>query len=350
MSNLVRVIYTTILFDIRDTLGISNSEYIFCDQVFKLSVKTGWCDKNQKFMSSNVGISDRGLRKMADRLIQIGLIEQGATGKYKTTDKWYKTAVLQEAEQSSTFLDRNKVPQKAEQSSTSKRNKVPQKAEQSSSTKEIKEIKEEIKEININENLINADSANPVTSHAYPVIEKKTEAAAAKSDPDGINDGSLNIDNEDKLREKVLGFFKDETFANYFIEHYAVKGFKIENVKSYAQSFAVQFFKEKNLHTGDAKSVKKQLAAWSFIFSKDNKEIEATKKLNQYATPTPAQPTSDTKEHQEYIKKIIRLSASDLTDEQIQILIKNKGNNVELVKREFRRREIRKNEMSNQTA
>ena len=99
---MAKVVYTTIIFSIRDVLGISNSEYIFCDQVHKLS-KDGWCKAKQAFLAKNLGISDRSIRSMADRLIGFGLIEQGATGKYKTTDKWYNIAVLENVEETSAF-------------------------------------------------------------------------------------------------------------------------------------------------------------------------------------------------------------------------------------------------------
>lgn len=147
MSNLI---YTTIIFSVRDRLSISNNEYILCDQIYNLS-RSGWCKSKQSYLAHNLGVSDRGIRKMADRLIKIGLIEQSATGKYKTTDKWYNIAVLEKAEQSSTSENGNKVPKEAEQSSSKKRNKVPMKAEQSSSSKENKEkINKENKDKDIN--------------------------------------------------------------------------------------------------------------------------------------------------------------------------------------------------------
>lgn len=221
---MARAIYTTIIFSIRDILGISNSEYIFCDQVHKLS-KDGWCKAKQTFLANNLGISDRGVRKMADRLIDLGLIEQGATGKYKTTDRWYKTAVLEEAEQSSTFEDRNKVPQEAEQSSSQKRNKVPQKAEQSSSTKE-----------------------NKYKTNFLKLKENK------ESDPDGVDDGGhhnteseIDIEAIEKEKEKSCAK-KEKSISNFDEQSEGVS--KFDNPK--------EFFKNWEVWLRYKQSIKKQ--------------------------------------------------------------------------------------------
>lgn len=84
MSN---VRYITILFDVRDNFGITNNEYILCSVIHKLSLKTGFCYASKKYLAEQVNVTEQGLYKMLNRLIEKGLIiRQEGTAFLKASD------------------------------------------------------------------------------------------------------------------------------------------------------------------------------------------------------------------------------------------------------------------------
>ena len=81
--------YVTVLFDVRDKLAISNNEYILCSIIHKLSFKTGFCYASKKYLAEQINVTEQGLYKILNRLIEKGLIiRQGGTAYLKATEKF----------------------------------------------------------------------------------------------------------------------------------------------------------------------------------------------------------------------------------------------------------------------
>lgn len=111
---------------------ISVLEYVYLEQVSRLQRSKSygfWCVMPNSKFCHKLKISDKGLRKLQDRMIKLGLLEKG-TGSRKralpTFTDWRKTEQSTEEEQST---DRNLVPSKSELSTDQKRNLVPKKTE-----------------------------------------------------------------------------------------------------------------------------------------------------------------------------------------------------------------------------
>ena len=118
----------------RAALNLTRDEYALCNYIHTWAGYPGrypgFCDRSQNQMAAFVGITDRGVRKMLQRLESDGLVEiNPINGKYRTTKKWFEMVVLEN--------------QNAEQSSYEMRNKVPKNAEQSSSHKKSNTVKKE---------------------------------------------------------------------------------------------------------------------------------------------------------------------------------------------------------------
>jgi hypothetical protein len=125
---------TTIHEDVRRTLGISRDIYAFCAYVHyrcadSRQKRSGWCCDNKQDVADFVGVTRRGLYKMAERVQEIGLIEISGSGDYRTTPKWIDAESKREQSSQNKEADTgNKVPKKREQSSqknSENGNKVP---------------------------------------------------------------------------------------------------------------------------------------------------------------------------------------------------------------------------------
>jgi hypothetical protein len=92
---------TTVHHEARLSLGLSNDEYCFLDTVFKLqsnpkSQNPGWCFAKKKNLAEFLGMTERGIYKMVDRLEKLKLIEKHPTKPHlKASLKWYETVVVQ---------------------------------------------------------------------------------------------------------------------------------------------------------------------------------------------------------------------------------------------------------------
>ena len=151
--------FTTIEEAARKELGISRDEYALCNYVQTWSAhpknrQPGYCDRTRQQMADFVGITERGLLKMLDRLESLGLIERYSTTKFlhRITQHWFDTVELaksrRKGEQSSPFIEPEKVNKvhpetgtkftlEGEQSSPLKVNKVhPHKEVNNDSNKE----------------------------------------------------------------------------------------------------------------------------------------------------------------------------------------------------------------------
>lgn len=156
--NMDGIRFTTIQHDVRHKLKISFSEYCIADMVYHLQKKTGWAYPSKQYIADFIGMSERGVRKSIEALIEKGLlIKSDNKRQLRVTDLWVESVIFAgKKPEQSTGIDeenRNKVPlledepeqstafylKKEEQSSgqsgtecRKKRNKVPEKAEQSS--------------------------------------------------------------------------------------------------------------------------------------------------------------------------------------------------------------------------
>lgn len=90
--------YTTILHDVREKLGISVTEYVVADSIDKLSNKPDfkWCTASRSTLASFVGLTDRGVIKLINRLVELKLIERNKDNKLRTTKKWHAEIVLKQ--------------------------------------------------------------------------------------------------------------------------------------------------------------------------------------------------------------------------------------------------------------
>lgn len=130
--------FTPIYERARAHFSITRDEYALCNYVQTWSAHPdnkmpGWCDRTREQMAKWMGITERGVRKMIDRLVSDGLLDRAEGSKHlRVTRNWFQVVNQAKAEQSSvrdaeqsSGQKRNKVPEKAEQSSGKKRNKVP---------------------------------------------------------------------------------------------------------------------------------------------------------------------------------------------------------------------------------
>lgn len=84
----MKATYTKILHDWRDALGLTNNEYMLCDIVKNLAKSSGWCDASQPFLGKKVGVSDRSIRTLTDKMISKGLLQKNSAGYLRATEKW----------------------------------------------------------------------------------------------------------------------------------------------------------------------------------------------------------------------------------------------------------------------
>lgn len=133
----------------RQALKLTRDEYAFLHYVQTWTAHPdatfpGWCDRTQGQIAKWVGITERGLRKMAVRLIDDELLQQNEINKrYKVTRRWFELVNLARAEaegeqpEQSTEGEDDEQPEQSsgdsgtkfreqpEQSTAKKRNKVP---------------------------------------------------------------------------------------------------------------------------------------------------------------------------------------------------------------------------------
>ena len=93
--------YTTIIHQIRIELDLSCNEYCVADMVFSLSNNPdskvqGWCYASKQTIGDFMGIHERRIRTIIDRLVEKGLLEKDEDTKYlRTTSLWYQSVVLE---------------------------------------------------------------------------------------------------------------------------------------------------------------------------------------------------------------------------------------------------------------
>lgn len=86
-------LYATLQYAARRDLGINWNEYIYLDMVQKLHIHQSWCTKSLESCAYDIGITKRGVSKMKERLISIGLLERNVAGHLRVTRKYTEVAV-----------------------------------------------------------------------------------------------------------------------------------------------------------------------------------------------------------------------------------------------------------------
>lgn len=120
--------FTTINHEARIKLGLSWHEYGLADLIYNLannpkSSSPGWCYASKISLGQTLGFTERGVQKLVVKLIDAGLVERNEETKFlRTTNKWYKTAIVKDPEQSSPTT--NNVRTKYEQRSPDGTNNV----------------------------------------------------------------------------------------------------------------------------------------------------------------------------------------------------------------------------------
>ena len=179
--------FTTIEEPARAIFGISRDEYALCNYIQVWSSHPGnrvpgYCDRTRQQMADFIGMTERGVRKMLERLTTIGLVEPSASARYyRITVAWFEEVSLaksrRKAEQSSGF-----DTLQAEQSSGQSGTKFRVKAEQSSGLggNKVPPHKEYNKELNKEEKDI---PVFPVSDTPDPEPEKKKKVPPVPASP-----------------------------------------------------------------------------------------------------------------------------------------------------------------------
>jgi len=82
------VISTTILFEVRDNLQLTNNEYILLDIMLKMQSSNGYFIVNKQIFKHILGINEKSVLKMIDKFIDLQYIQkQLFTDKLIVTDK-----------------------------------------------------------------------------------------------------------------------------------------------------------------------------------------------------------------------------------------------------------------------
>lgn len=79
--------YTTILYQVKSDLGLSLAEYVYLDTVYHLQAKTGWAYADNEFYCSRLDMTDRNLRRLKSKMIEMDLLETKDRG-VRVTEKW----------------------------------------------------------------------------------------------------------------------------------------------------------------------------------------------------------------------------------------------------------------------
>lgn len=94
-----KVRFITIDVNAREKLGITNDMYAVADSVYHLSNKPnnpepGWCDAGKVYLGEHAGVSRSTVFRYLNFLAGKKIVEKGANGLYRTTEKWYKAVVI----------------------------------------------------------------------------------------------------------------------------------------------------------------------------------------------------------------------------------------------------------------
>jgi Helix-turn-helix domain len=99
--------YTTIIHQIRLDLELSCNEYCVADIIYHLSNNPtakvqGWCYASKDHIADFMGLHRTAVYKIINKLIDLDLVIKDDDTKWlKTTEKWYKTVVIERIKNSS---------------------------------------------------------------------------------------------------------------------------------------------------------------------------------------------------------------------------------------------------------
>jgi hypothetical protein len=106
--SLMGAIYTTILHEVRNELGITNNEYVFLDAINKLSERDGVCRIGNAYLANSVGVGMRTVQLMIPRLVQRGLLKQRNRA-LSVTNLWVEATVRKNEKTSFNTLEENEI-------------------------------------------------------------------------------------------------------------------------------------------------------------------------------------------------------------------------------------------------
>lgn len=133
------LIFTHIYEHARAAMDLSRDEYALCNYIATWSAnpaspRAGWCNRTLSQKAAFIGITERGITKMQNRLIELGLIEKDPiTAHTRTTVAWFEMVNAAKAREQSSVVQveqssdgqGTKFRRKREQSSVNGGNKVP---------------------------------------------------------------------------------------------------------------------------------------------------------------------------------------------------------------------------------
>ena len=151
--------YSIVFYDAKKRLGLSMNEYIICNIVEKLQLRTGYAYASLKHYGDCIDVSNIATHNIIKRCIQKGVLEniqqeKGKTLMLKVTEKWIKETL---------FHDENSV----------KESLIPPKESVKETLMGVKESLMGVKESLINNNIYNNIYNN--NNNIYTPVEKKIE-------------------------------------------------------------------------------------------------------------------------------------------------------------------------------
>ncbi len=83
--------YGRVFFNLRRHFQLTSGEALLADVIDTLSRKTGWSFASKRYLASTLGVSERSLQRMLDKLVESGLVERkrGRRGiELRVTERW----------------------------------------------------------------------------------------------------------------------------------------------------------------------------------------------------------------------------------------------------------------------
>ena len=115
--------YTTVIYEVREALGVSLSEYVYLDMVHQLS-HNRWCVKTLENIGKDLGISRMGVDKLKRRMIKANYIEKNEYGHVRTTETYNKVILKAKEPYNKVAKPYNKVIPAVKQSYTKNNNRI----------------------------------------------------------------------------------------------------------------------------------------------------------------------------------------------------------------------------------
>ena len=114
-----KILYTTILHDIRERLNLSLNEYCITDSIHKMSHRKdySWCYESKKNLGKFIGVSERATHKIIRKLLFMNILEKEPSGSgLRTTEIWSNSTEFVNHEQSAVPMNKVQYPMNKVQS------------------------------------------------------------------------------------------------------------------------------------------------------------------------------------------------------------------------------------------